>query len=90
MDLYNIIDCLNTVTKEGTYVLHKVSKSAPFSPAYTNYKYTLYCIKEDKSTEVFETNMTLRTVTELDTKHAIETIEREFVINMFEYLNNGK
>lgn len=90
MDLFNIIECLNAAVKDFRYTLHKVSKPAPFSPAYTLFEYTLYERTSEVIVQKLSVKMTLKTVTTTEISNGTQIVEKEFLKQLFTLISNGK
>lgn len=85
MTLYNIIECLNDITKtNGKYTLLKESAYNSFSPAYTTYTYTLFY----GDTKCFVLSKPYRIITKNDKNGAILDMEKAFVRQLLLYMSD--
>lgn len=87
MTLFEIVECLNDVRKNyssHTYKILKEYASNSFSPAYTNYIYTLF----QGDNKCFSLHKSYRTVTDIEKEDAIKDMEKNFMRQLILYLSN--
>ena len=92
MEVYDIVDIINKVTKEenkGHYVLHR-SMEVQQMKAYKKFSYTLYLVEGGNKSRVLTYQKIVRLISQIEIERVWEMEDRAFTEHLLTWFKYGK